>query len=106
MGIYSHYQKINRAAISVSSGTTATLIAGTTGKKIRVLSLALTTDVTGTVVFNTNVTALSGVMDLVAGQPFVLPNTDLGWLDTVAGDALNVTTSQAIHGFVNYILLP
>jgi hypothetical protein len=73
--------------------TDASLIALVTGKRIRVLGLVIDTAGTATTsVFQSNAVAISGVFHQSASENVVLPPSPLGYFQTVAGEALKVTT--------------
>jgi hypothetical protein len=83
------YAKINVAA----SATATSVVAAVTGKKIRVIAVSMVAGGTATnVTFNTATTALSPLYALGINGVVVLPYNPAGWFETVAGDALTVTT--------------
>lgn len=93
------------AAIATSSGDT-TLVAAVTGKRIRLLALCLTVGTAANIRFEsgTGGTALSGVIELLADTPLVLPFSESGWLETAAATLLNLEQSGvvAISGMLVY----
>jgi hypothetical protein len=89
----------------VSLAATGNIVAGVTGKKIRLLALAFTPEVSTAVVFSltSNATAISGVMNVAANTPMVLPFNESGWCETVAAEPLKGTiTSGKIFGVATY----
>lgn len=94
---------VKRAVIAAATSGANTLLAAVTGKKIRVLSLAVigaaavnlyfTTAAAGTVIFggSTNKITIAA-----AGDGFVLPFNEHGWFETVAGELLNLNLSGAV----------
>ncbi len=86
------------AVIAAAGAGDNTLVAAVTGKKIRVLSAALVASGgANTVRFESDAdgTALSGLMDLGADGQLVLQLNGFGWLETVAGELLNLELSAA-----------
>jgi len=97
-------------AINVGAGTTGELVAAAgSGKRIRVVGLFGTTNVSGSITLKSASTALSGVINLSATSGPVLPaipaqNIPLhGWCQTAANEALNLTTVTCeFDGFLIY----
>lgn len=85
---------VKRAFASVAASQTASsLVAAVTGKKIRVIGMIVFVAGTATVsTFNTNTTAISPAFSIGINGAMVLPVSLAGWLETVAGDPLTVTT--------------
>ena len=86
------------AAIAAAGAGDNTLVAAVTAKKIRVLSAVLVASGgANTVRFESDAagTALSGLMDLAADGQLVLQLNGFGWLETVAGELLNLELSAA-----------
>jgi len=86
-------------AINVAAGArTALVTTAGEGKKIRVLGLMGTADVSGSITLESASTAISGVIELAAKGGVVLPaipaqNVALhGWCETDDNEALNITT--------------
>ncbi|MBI3936410.1 MAG: hypothetical protein HY323_05490 [Betaproteobacteria bacterium] len=80
-----------------ASQTDSQLVAGTTGKKIRVLAVAFVCGATATTaIFNSKPAgagvAISMTFANAANGGAVLPQNPLGWFETVAGEALTLTT--------------
>ena len=86
------------AVIAATTMGNNTLVAAVTGKKIRVLSAVLVASGgANTVRFESDAdgTALSGLMDIGDNGQLVLPLNGFGWLETVAGELLNLELSAA-----------
>jgi len=86
------------AVIAATTLGDNTLVAAVAGKNIRVLSAVLiASGGANTVRFESDAagTALSGLMDLAADGQLVLPLNGFGWLETVAGELLNLELSAA-----------
>ena len=101
-------QLVKRAAIDAASSGDNTLVAAVTGKKIRVLALAIT--MTGTAVtirFDDGAggTALTGLMQPTQGQTVTLPFNPVGWFETSAATLLNLELggAQSVDGVLVYI---
>lgn len=93
------------------SQTNSVLLAGVSGKKIRVTGLVLVAGATATdVTFRSKPagtgTDISPLLALAINGTLVLPHNADGWFETVAGEALTVTTGNgATTGIlVNYEL--
>ena len=82
-----------------------TLVGAVTGRKIRVLGLALVASAAtvATLESDTGGTAISGEMPLTTA-PLVLPVHGIGYCETVAGELLNLngSTAATIDGFLIY----
>ena len=101
-------QLVKRAAIDAASSGNNTLVAAVTGKKIRVLALAIT--MTGTAVTirfedGAGGTALTGQMQPTQGQTVTLPFNPVGWFETSATTLLNLELggAQSVDGVLLYI---
>jgi hypothetical protein len=99
---------VKRAIIDAASSGDNTLVAAVTGKKIRVIFAAFT--MTGTAVtirFESAAggTALSGQLTPAQGQSVVWPYNPHGWIETVAGQLLNLELggAQSVDGVLGYI---
>lgn len=98
------YAKIDAAAAGDN-----TLVAAVTSKKIRVLSLFLVNGHTATQTVRLESaaggTALTGQMILAANSVLVLPFNASGWVQTVAGELLNLELAGAttVDGALTYI---
>ena len=88
------------AAIAAATANDNTLVAAVTGKKIRVLALAVIAGAAGNIYFQSAAagTVLFGgstnTINLPANGGFVLPFNPLGWFETVAGELLNMNASS------------
>lgn len=101
-------QLVKRAAIDAASSGDNTLVAAVTGKKIRVLALAIT--MTGTAVTirfedGAGGTALTGQMQPTQGQTVTLPFNPVGWFETSDATLLNLELggAQSVDGVLVYI---
>ena len=85
---------IKRAVLNqAASGTAQTLVAAVTGKRIRVLAAFAVAGATATnLTFNSASNAISPLLANAANGGEVLPFNPAGWFQTVAGEALTVTT--------------
>ena len=102
-------QTILRAVISGATSGNNTLVAGVTGKKIKVLSMCLIVSGDVDVRFESGAgtTPLTGVMSLAAdGNGFMLSPAMPGyhWFETAAAALLNLELSAAVQvsGFLTY----
>lgn len=91
------FKPLKALANVAQSQTDSVLVAGVTGKKIRVLGLAVVAGGTATnVTFNSKPSgsgvAISALFALAANGTMVLPLNPAGWFETVAGEGLTVTT--------------
>lgn len=76
-----------------SSATASSIVAAVAGKKTRVLSLAFVCGATATnATFNSAGVAISALFANAANGGAILPHNPLGWFETVAGEALTLTT--------------
>lgn len=96
------------AVISEASAGDNTLVAAVTGKKIRVVALAMVASGGANAVrFESDAsgTALTGVMDLGDNVQMVLPYNGAGWFETIAGELLNLELANAtlVGGCLTYL---
>jgi hypothetical protein len=97
------HTKANIAA----SQTASELVAAIPGKKIRVLALAFVAGGTGTnATFNSASTAISPLFANAANGGAVLNANPLGWFETVAGEALTLTTGAGSTTGVLVVWVP
>ena len=101
-------QLVKRAVIDAASSGNNTVVAAVTGKKIRVLALAMT--MTGTAVTirfedGASGTAVPGQMQPTQGQTVTLPFNPVGWCETSAATLLNLELggAQSVDGVLVYI---
>jgi hypothetical protein len=99
---------LRRVAVSAATAGDHTLVAAVTGQKVKVLGALLIGAGAVSVKFNSDSTALTGVMPLaVEGNGLVMPMTHRGyhWLETAAGAALvlNLSGSVAVTGIIVYL---
>lgn len=81
------------AKADVSASSTAEVVAAVAGKKIRVLACAFVCGAVATdATFKSGSTAISPIFQNAANAGAVLPPNALGWFETAAGEALNLTT--------------
>jgi hypothetical protein len=107
--------ELQYAKIDAATSGDNTLVAATSGKKIRVLSLFLVPAGTVTARFESGAsgTALTGQMVLpVEGQHYATPALTLpfnpeGWFQTAASQLLNLELSGAVSvdGALTYVLV-
>ena len=88
---------------SISNHTTGAVVAAETGARIVVLGYVLVPDAAGSAQWLTAATPLSGSMELLADTPLVVPSGEHGLFETVAGEALNLT-SIAVNGHLAYVV--
>jgi len=95
------------APIAVSASGAATVVAAVAERKIRVLAVALVALAAVNVKFQSHVvpTDLSGLFYPAANGGFVLPYSPVGWLETIAGEALdlNLSGNVAVGGVLVYL---
>jgi hypothetical protein len=93
------------------SASASPLVAGTSGKKIRVLSAVLVAGNSGSIwrfATSTGPSGLTGNLPLIDGVPVVLPHSPTGWFETEPGDDLDLLTSSTpadVHGAIVYELV-
>ena len=97
------------AVVSAAENATTELVAAVTGKRIIVVGgLLSASTATQAATFKSASTAISGAMALFPGLPFALSESDVGYMETVAGEALNVTLANVagggLAGVLRYIL--
>lgn len=97
---------IKRAMISEAESGDNPIIAAVAGKKLRVIFLALNSITAVTVRFESGTADgfLTGAMALGATSVFIWPENELGWIETVAGEALNMILggNVQVSGVVGY----
>ena len=93
-----------RVSISISTATTTAIVAAVAGKRIVVLNLVLYVASGQTVVWKSGTTVLSGPI----GASYTAGDAYDGLIETVAGEALNLTTTAAavVAGHLTYVLIP
>lgn len=89
---------IKYAKISASSSGNNTLVAAVTGKKIRLVAVAMMAAAAVNAKFQTAAggTDLTGLFYPAANGGFVLPYNEEGWFETVVGELLNLNLSGAV----------
>lgn len=99
---------VRRAVVAASTGGNNTLVAAVAGKVIRVLALVLVASGGANTVrleSDADGSPLSGQMDLAADGQLILPYNPAGWVETVAGELLNLELSAAtaVAGLLLYV---
>lgn len=89
---------VRRIAVSASTSGDNTILAAVTGKRIRLIAAALTVAGAVNAKWQSSTAGdLSGVYVLSAsGDGIVLPYNPAGWVETVAGEALELNLSGAV----------
>jgi len=92
------------AFTNAATGADRQVVAGVTGKRIRVLSYSLSAPAAGaaTATFKSAAAAIGPLVSL-ATNGFASESSDSGLLETVAGEALNINTSATVGVRVSYI---
>jgi len=95
---------VYRAAISAASSGANTVVAAQTGKQIRVLAYTVVAAAAVDATWKSASTAISGVMSLAANGGIAQPFTEVGCMQTVAGEALVLTLGGAVQvsGYLVY----
>ena len=93
-----------RAVIDISTATTTAIVAAVSGKRIVVVNLVIYVGSGQTIVWKSGTTALSGPI----GASYTAGDAYDGLIETVAGEALNLTTTAAavVAGHLTYVLIP
>jgi hypothetical protein len=97
---------VKQAHIDVATAATTSIVAAVTGKKIRVTAVTIICAGAQTVTFKSASTALGGAYSFAANGGMDVDRTPPNWfLETVAGQALQITTTaaQQTSGSINYI---
>jgi len=99
--------RVKRAFLNLAASATQTsLVAAVTAKKIRVLSVYAVAGGTATnLTFNSATTVISPLLANAANGGIALSHNPGGWFETVAGEALTVTSGAGSTTglMVNYI---
>lgn len=99
--------EVQYAVIDAATLGDNTLVAGVTGKRIRVVSLFLIAAGAVTARFESGAggTALTGQMVLAANGGFSLPYNGEGWFQTASGALLNLELSAgvSVDGSLSYV---
>lgn len=84
-----------------------TVIAGQTGRSIRVLSMVVVAAAANTIKLMSAATAITGLYALAANGGLVLPYNEHGWCQTAEGEALNLNLSAAtaVGATIQYIVV-
>jgi len=84
--------------VDIAAGATTEIVAAVAGFRIRVVGCVLVADVAGSASILSATTGIWGDVPCAATGGFVLPMIPFqdvpygGWMDTVAGEALQITT--------------
>jgi hypothetical protein len=101
--------RMKRVKIDVASNGNNTIVAATTGKKIRVYQLLLMANGTVNATFQSAAggTSLSGPMPLAINTGFASGWCPVGHLETAAGELLNLSLSAPVQvsGWLVYALV-
>lgn len=93
------------AAVTLAVG--GLVVAAVAGRKIRVTQLYVNALAATNIKFQSNTTDISATLYLAANGGAVLPESEAGWFETAAGEALNlamsVNTSVGVQ--VQYVLV-
>ena len=81
---------------SATRTTSGALVSAVSGRRIRVHGFAVVAAGAVSVNLESGTTDISGVFALAANGGFVLPYSEVGWCETAAGEALNITISAAV----------
>ena len=93
---------VKDAVINVAVGTSTSIVGAVTAKKIRVNGLCIATASAGAITFQGSTTVLTGVIPLAANSPMVLPFSEAGYFETLAGQFLAVTNTSTMDGCLTY----
>jgi hypothetical protein len=86
------------AKIVASASGATTIVAAVTSKKIRVIELRISASAAVNVKWQSHVTPtdLTGLAYYAANGGEVMPKSEYGWFETVAGEALDINLSAAV----------
>ena len=96
------------AYLNISTATTTEVVAAVSGKKIRATAVTLSAGGDNTAQFKSAANALGGVYTFKGGGGMDVDRTPPNYfLETNAGEALNITTSaaQQLSGSLNYVVV-
>lgn len=100
---------VERALISTAAAATATLVAATPAKKIRVLAVFIANTTAQSLTFKSAAggTAKTGAMPLATLGQLALPFNAHGWFETIAGELLELAQSGSTtcFGVLTYALI-
>jgi hypothetical protein len=107
-GLMPIQSEVQYAVVAASTGGDNTLVLAVTGKKIRVMALALVASGGANSVrleSGASGTAITGVMDIVDNGQLVLAYNPAGWCETAASALLNLELSAgtAVGGVLGYV---
>jgi len=97
----------NFTAFSMNTNSTSSLVAAVASKKIRVINFWATTSTATNFQLLSAAATVSGLMQLTDKAGIVLPEANLGWLETAAGSALvgSSSASATVSGNITYITI-
>lgn len=98
--------EIKRAVISHGSSGSNTIVSGVSGKRIRVMGVAIVVGGSVGVEFRSGGTGITGQMSFSgSGDGMVMGYNPLGWFETEQGESLNMQLSSAVNvgGVLQYI---
>ena len=100
--------QIRRAAVTVGSATTATVVTGTANIKILLLACAVYAGGNATAQWKSSTSGtFGGAITLTTNNPLIMPMTDGGWLECASGDHLQLTSAgNTLEGFCTYVEIP
>jgi len=93
-----------RANFDISTATTTAIVGAIAGKRIVVTNLVVSVGSSQTIKWQSNTTDISGPI----AESYATGDNELGVLETVAGEILNLVTSAAVAvtGHLTYVVLP
>lgn len=95
------------APLNQGAAGTLTVAAASPGNKHKVLGIFFSLANDGTVQFKSDANLLSGAIKIDGQlQPVIVGPSDVPFTETNVGQALNITTTQAIQGVICYITEP
>lgn len=86
---------VKNTFVTVTSLGSNEVIAAITGKRIRVVGLAVITTLANAIKFMSAATGISATLPLGANGGVVLPFNEHGWFQTAEGEALNINLGTA-----------
>ena len=105
--VYHFAEPIKRAVIAAALSGDNTLVAAVTGKRIRVIFMDMLASAAVNARFESAAggTALTGLHYLAANGGWVWQYNPVGWIETLAGELLNLELSGAIAvgGVIGYV---
>lgn len=96
---------VRRKALTTASSGATELVAAEAGRRIRVLGIVAITTLANSIKLQSATTDISGLFPLAANGGLVLPYCDHGWVETTAGQALNINMSVATSTGIQVIYM-